>query len=324
MKVGSIRYITFFLFFLFAIAAHPCSASQTVEVVWPLAPGQGVLDVRQEAMQAGFVKGVVQEANDMLAAGVSGERARLLADHLGGGASGMVLGYKVLDIRDQQDPHAMVMRLDVQVNRAATKTVLKELGLWYTSSAPAPAVLTLSGVDSADWQRLEELKGLTGVRGVLADDAMDNATAHIRITKANTESWKGDLQAFGRGFTADGTTLDAVWFELWERYFGQTEVASSVFGTIRFRIDGWYVTEGVSYFDSELAAWSKLVEQSFLVHVDLSNQCLGGVWKVRTADPDAFRVRLEKFLANRGLRLVYFNGQPISPRPSYAGENPTS
>jgi hypothetical protein len=308
MKVGSSgKYVSWTLVWLLVVLVLPGEAAQRVEVTWPLAPDQQEMDVREEALHAGFLQGVVQQANELLAEPMAGDRAELFGAYMENRVSDLVLGYSLLETSLVEEPPALDMVLSVTLNVPEIKKHLRQLGILYTCSNPVAATMTLSGVDGTDWQRLEELKTLTGVNVVFSGSDAAPGAAEVQIDKSDTTAWKGVLTAFDKTFTSRGKSLDEVWMALWADYFNLESVVAGIFDTVRFKIDGWYVPEGVSYFDTLLPTWKKLVEQSSLVKVELEPESLGGLWEVRTRDVQAMRSRLESFLADKGLRLVWFD-----------------
>jgi|GEM_PF-2207122 hypothetical protein len=292
---------------LLTVLLLPGWAAQRVDVSWPLAPGQKEIDVRDEAMYAGFLQGVVQQANELLTEPMESDRADLFGAYMESRVSDLVVGYSVLKTSLVEEPPALDMVLSVTFNVPEIKKHLRQLGILYTCTHPVTTTMTLSGVDGTDWQRLEELKILTGVTVIFSGSDAKRGAADVRIVKSDTAAWEGVLSAFDKTFTSRGKSLDEVWIALWADYFNLESVVAGIFDTVRFKIDGWYVPEGVSYFDTLLPTWKKLVEQSYLVKIELEPESLGGLWEVRTRDVQAMRSRLESFLADKGLRLVWFD-----------------
>ncbi|GAU09535.1 hypothetical protein [Desulfoplanes formicivorans] len=293
---------------LFVALVVPGRAAQQVEVSWPLEPGQQEMDVRQQVLDAGFMKGVIQQADELLAQPMNEERAALFGTYMKDKVAELVQGYSVVRSTVHENPPSLDMVLSVTLNIPEIKKDLRRLGILYTCTQPVASTMTLSGVDAGDWQRLEELKTLTGVNAVVSGLQARADVADVRITKADTTAWQGELTAFNRTFSSSGKSLDEVWIALWQNYFSLDNVVARTFATVRFKIDGWYVPEGISYFDIRLSTWKKLVEQAHLVRLDLETESLGGVWEVRTRDTQAMRARLEQFVADKGLRLVSFDG----------------
>lgn len=284
----------------------PAGAAQQVEVSWPMEPGQQEMDVRTQVLNAGFLKGVVQQADELLARPMDEERAALFEAYMKDKVSQLVQGYSIVKTTLHEDPPSLDMILSVTLNVPEIKKDLRRLGILYTCTRPVDSTLTLSGVDGQDWQRLEELKTLTGVHGVVSGLQARDDVAHVQIVKADTTVWQGELTAFNKTFSSRGKSLDEVWIALWQNYFTLDNVVARTFATVRFKIDGWYVPEGVSFFDTRLSTWKKLVEQAHLLRLDLGSESLGGVWEVRTRDVSAMRAQLERFVADKGLRLVSF------------------
>ena len=290
--------------------AMPCFGAQAVHVVWPMETGQRLLDVMDQARGEGFVLGVVQEADEMLSAPLTEERRALFAARIGDKTRDLVLSYKEFNVSEQADPHALVMDLSVRVNTPVLKGILKDLGIFYTGSASVPCALTLTGLGSEDWQRLEDLQTLTGVDVIMGGN-QDTTVPAMRLSKIAANRWQGELTAFDTHFSGQGTTLDGVWSDLWKQYFKLPHVISGVFATVVFEVEGWYVTDGVEYFENILQSWDKIVEEATLVSLKMPSESLGGVWSVQTLDVQALRTRLETFLGSRGLHLVFFRQEKV-------------
>jgi hypothetical protein len=307
MKVGSGgRYVSWALVWLLVVLVLPAEAAQRVEVSWPLAPDQKEMDVRDEAMHAGFLQGVVQQVGELLAAPMDSDQAELFRAYMQERVADLVTGYSVLKMVRVDEPPALDLVLSVTLNVPEIKNHLKELGILYTCTDPVATTMTLSGVNGTDWQRLEELKTLTGVMVIFSGQQADTDGVDLQIVKSDASAWRGELTAFDKRFSSRGRSLDEVWIALWKEYFKLDRVVAGTFHTVRFKVDGWYVPEGVSYFDTLLPTWKKLVEQADLVKIEMGAESLGGLWEVRTRDVLVLRARLERFLADKGLRLAWF------------------
>ncbi|MDD2219562.1 MAG: hypothetical protein PHS63_05695, partial [Desulfoplanes sp.] len=197
-----------------------------------------------------------------------------------------------------------VADLSVSVNTPVLKEMLKDMGIFYTSLHRVSCALTLTGFQSEDWQHLEELQTLSGVDVIYGGNQPDAVT--MQLNKVGENRWQGKLTAWDSDFTAQGRTLDVLWSELWKNYFSLPKVMSGIFSTVTFQVAGWYVTDGASYFEDILLSWDRLVEQATLLRLDMSDADFGGVWSVQTLDVQALRTRLEAFLKDRGLHLLFF------------------
>ncbi len=304
--VGNYTRVGLAMVLLLTVLLLPGWAAQRVEVSWPLAPDQQEIDVREEAMQSGFLQGVVQQADELLALPMESDRAELFGKYMEKRVSDLVLGYSLLKTSLVEEPPSLDMILSVTLNIPEIKKHLRQSGILYTCTNPVTTTMTLSGVNGTDWQRLEELQTLTGVNVIFSGSGGERGAADVQIVKSDTTAWKGVLTAFDKTFTSRGKSLDEVWMALWADYFNLESVVAGIFDTVRFKIDGWYVPEGVSYFDTLLPTWKKLVERSHLVKIELGTESLGGLWEVRTRDVQAMRTHLESFLADKGLRLTWF------------------
>ncbi len=282
----------------------PCSASQKVVVDWPLLPNQQETEVRKDVLAAGFVQGVVQQANELLAMPLEEERARVFTTYIQDQVPSLVLGYSITRTVKHEDPPALVTYLSVTVNIPALKTILKQLGILYTSVSPVPTTITLSGMNATDWQRIEALQTLTGID--MASAAAQQGDVQLGLIKSGTSKWEGTLNAFDKRFSSQGVSLEKVWLDLWQQYFELEDVVEGTFAKVRLTIHGWYVPEGVSYFDTLFRSWKHLVEEAHILSVDLQTEGLSSTWEVRTPDVNALRDRLETVVPDKGLRLVSF------------------
>ncbi len=303
MKYGVMAYC---LSWLVLVLGVPVWASQQVVITWPMLPDQQAADVRKDALDAGFLAGVVTQANALLAVPMSEERAGIFREYIRPRVKELIQGYSITETIVHQEPPALEMSLAVNVNAPAVKNILKHLGILYTSSSLVPTAITLAGVGGEDWMRLEELQTLTGVELVFSGADSTTERVDLEIIKSGITTWEATLNARGKHFSSQGKSLDEVWFALWQQYFMLDAVVEATFAKVRFKIDGWFVPEGVSYFNTQLSSWQKLVEESRLLRLALETGSLSGVWEVRTRSANALRVRLEEFLTIKGLRLVSF------------------
>jgi hypothetical protein len=274
-----------------------------------LEPEQHALAVRDQVLQDGFVLGIVQEADALLPVPMDEVRRALFATYVQDQTKNLVLSYKELGLKEEGSPRAVVADFSISVNTPVLKGMLKDMGIFYTSLKRVPCALTLTGLRSEDWQDLERLQSLTGV-DVIYGGTRPDAVA-VQFNKIGEDRWQGELTAFDRNFTAQAPSLQSLWFELWKNYFTLPEVVSGIFSTVTFRVSGWYVTDGASYFEDILLSWDRLVEQATLLHLDMSDADFGGVWSVQTLDVQALHAKLEAFLKDRGLHLLSFQQEKV-------------
>jgi hypothetical protein len=282
----------------------PGFAAQTVRVIRSLEPAQSALAVQKQMLNDGFIQGIVLEADAILPVPMDEARRVLFANYVQDKTQDLVVSYKELGFKEQNDPREIMADLSVSVNTPVLKKMLKDMGIFYTSLHRVSCALTLTGLQSEDWQHLEELQTLSGVDVIYGGNQSGAVT--VQLNKVGENRWQGKLTAWDSDFTAQGRTLDALWSELWKNYFSLPKVMSGIFSTVTFQVAGWYVTDGASYFEDILLSWDRLVEQATLLRLDMTDADFGGVWSVQTLDVPALRTRLEAFLKDRGLHLLFF------------------
>ena len=338
---------------LLALAAASATARE-VEVPWSPDAQADMPHTRGQAREAAFRRAVFGEALDILPGALTLPRQDLLRLYLLPQAADYVLSYSeeaaqqpaapqpapesdpaaqnataarpgqyqtLMPQPEPGTPQERLLRLDVTVNRAALKKVLKGMGVYYTTSGTRSFDLALSGDASGAWEelgRLQALSGLTVSRG--AEPQLELSTEWVtpepdKKDKKEPEpvlTWTGRLSMEGDVWTASDVDLSKVWFTLWGRFFSRPGAEAGVVEQVPLAVTGWYAADGVRAFDKELASWDGLVEGETLLRVVMLPDGIGGVWTVRTLDRDALAESLRAVLPGRGLSWD-FSEEPRTP-----------
>jgi hypothetical protein len=328
---------------VFALAAQ--ARARMVEVPWtPDAPGAEIA-TRDQARAAGFKRAVFEEALDLLPGTLDTFRAELLRQYLAPHAAEYVLSYSEVaqgpaapaaDAANATTPDAVdqaaagmvadalvttmapagdevqqgLLRLDVTVNRAGLKRRLKQMGVYYTTTAAQPYDLGLSGTASAAWDEIGRLQTLTGVsvvRGaeplleidsVMAEPSDEERKAGL---KEAAPMWELGLSADGARWSARGRDLETAWFSAWKGWFSRPGAEAGMVDELTLTVGGWYATDGIKAFADEMGAWEGAVESAELREVLMLPDGMSGVFGVKTMDRDALEGHLAQTLPQRGL-----------------------
>lgn len=299
--------------------------SRSVSVTWTEGAANATVRDRAEAVQSAFRTAVFREAVDILPGPIDQGRQSLLWDYLADKAPDWVQSYSETGYVKTPPPPSAVnaedtdqagathrISLDVQVNRDAVKRALRRAGVYYTTTAPWPFELRLSGDVGPAWTQLGDLQRLTGL--VVHEGVEPVLTLSRQLAEqpggqpagqgeadAPQAVWSGSLQTDGRQWTAWDPDLSVVWFELWGKFFSRPEVEAGLVRTAVLIMDGWYTPDGVRAFDAELRGWENEVEEATLVGLTATAGGVEARWLVKTLDAQALERRLAAYAPDRGL-----------------------
>lgn len=330
-----------FMILALAVQAH----ARMVEVVWTPDDPEAEIATRAQARVVGFKRAVFAEALELVPGALAEYRAELLRQYLMPHAAEYVLSYSEAatepeapgenatrsDAAAVDAPQAAlpggetadaplaslvpaapqgVLRLEVTVNRAGLKRHLKQMGVYYTTTAAQPYDLALGGEASMAWDeigRLQALSGVSVVRGaeplMEIDAAMAEPTDEERKAglKEAAPLWQARLSAGGNQWEASGRVLQDVWFGAWKGWFSRPGAEAGMVDELHLSVRGWYATDGIKAFADEMAAWEGVVESAQLREVRMLPDGMSGVFSVKTMDRAALESRLGRTLPQRGL-----------------------
>jgi hypothetical protein len=283
-------------------AASAAAADQEVSVTWPLEQGQSPLSVRRDVQEHGFFMAVLQEAEAILPAPLDESRRVALGTFLRPRVDDLVTRYTETGASMQEEPPAYVVTLEVGVNGRALKELLKSAGTFYTAGKPWSYALTLSGANPGEWQSLDVLQSVTGLRVVDAPASGGSLDVpELALRKGGDGVWQGRLAAGEEAYSGRHTELEALWLQLWSRYFGLAAVQDRVLGTVFLSVQGWSGLDDALLFDAALKELGESLDQEVLVHLSLQRSGTQGVWRIRTTDRQGLARALGGLLSGKGL-----------------------
>ena len=288
MKAAAIVSLVWAVLLAAAVAFPVHAGEQIVHLTSPLdqaespgdsQPAQGLGEARARA--------VFQEAESLLPGSLSQGREEVLFDFLAARAETYVLSYA----RGKTEARGALLTTTwrIGVNEALLKQTLRDWGVYFTLKGPWDYSLEWGRDDPGPYletvHRLETLSGLVNRVG---------AHPRLRLSPGGGEgaAWRGLLKHEEQSWSAAGSGLEEVWFELWARYFRQPDVQARVLEVFRLRVQGWSSVSGVRGFDRVLRKNSGWVNQAVLLRTVLSADSVAAQWDVHTPD----RQRLEQFL----------------------------
>jgi hypothetical protein len=259
---------------------------------------------RRDLLRTAFREAVLGEALDILPAEPAEDRLALLADYFSDKSDAYVLSYSELGrstavssgngtglMETEGDRYLF----DVDVNRAALKSELQALGIFYTLESSYFYDLRLGENASAGWSDIGAMQRLSGLR------VKSGSTPVLSLEKGQDGLWVGALKGSGREWRGMDKDLRALWVELWREFFARPEVETGLFESVEVSISGWFTPDGVRAFDDVLLSWDKAVESAVLISMGMTPTGISARWSVKSIDRMAFMDRLEAYLPSRGL-----------------------
>lgn len=320
--MNKLKHIAFFVLLLLFCGAVMASAEQ-IRVLIPADENATAMDIRQKALEQGFVEAVTRAVNSMLPSPLSVERTDLLKEYYTGKAARFVLGYKELGARTSDE--GFVLDLDVNIDRRGVRRSVEELGLFRTADAPVKA--TVNAPADLTEEEIEFLKGLQllyniavpastiigGDNATAVDTApvvnatSDNATAALdaqpfltleRLTKQGFSATLVDGEKTWRG---RGQTMDVAWHAVWRQYFYSKAALVKTSDLVKVSVSGWFNPDGVQEFDGVIRGWVGAVTTAKLLEMDMESSGVSAVWEVKPASMNLLQSRLKAYLPERGL-----------------------
>jgi len=278
---------------IFVLCASLAIAGQQVHIFWPLEAGETHLQVQDQALEYAFNQAIMLEVDDILGVQLENPRREMLAEFLTPKVKELVLSYRELSKKLQ--PEELVMDLEVNVNRDRLKSLLKRIGVFYTSTKTWPYDLTLKGFNPEDWELLSRLQILTGVT------VQAEASPHLILKKDAQGFWQGELEYKGQNITQSGEALNDVWMALWARFFSLADVQADFVARYTLATSGWVTTDAIMFFDQLLDKWDREVETHKIVAVNVDVLSITGSWTISTLDRAKLEQKLSEYLPKRGV-----------------------
>jgi hypothetical protein len=266
-------------------------------VVWPMAAGEQLFEVKGKALEQGFADAAVLASMEILPGSLSEKQQALLREYLAPRTREFVLSYA--ELSHEQTWTELTLTLDVRINRQVLKNLLQEIGLFYTSAEPWPYSLTLSGGLPGDFLAVDDLQALTGLV------IRHNADPALSLHRDGADVWRGELSTGGRVITEVHQDLRSLWSRIWRQYFNLPEVQARVMSTAVLFTEGWGSVREAAAFDVELNGWDRLVERAQLTEIDIGADAVTGRWVLTVRSSELLMESLKNRLAEQGIRYSF-------------------
>ncbi|CCO24814.1 hypothetical protein [Maridesulfovibrio hydrothermalis] len=262
--------------------------------------------LRNKAVSEAFAQALLAEAVRMIPGTLSSERAEALKWILGKNYEEYISGYKDMDIK--QEDAGVTVRIDVNVNRKALRTALKKMGMFSAGGAGVQAHVAVSnekfvlGKEAQEKQN-EQIATLIALYGIQQkNDAKGNGTVvSFSVRHSSKKRWNGELASdLGKWF-ASGTSLEKVWRNLWERYYGVQDAQALMNPKAVLVVTGWFNPEGVREFGRKLKSWDSAVQEVQLLDVEMKPTAVSASWSLEVSDEWVLKSYLNDYLPPRGL-----------------------
>lgn len=289
------NYLSLFILACVVLTVPTHSLAGRVQLFKPLEENMTAMQLRSQAQAEGFAQAVVEEAQILLAGGLSEERAALLKDYFVDHAKPYIQGYKIQSSQAFED--GLSLTLDVLVDRKALRDGLTAMGLFGTVKALQPASLAWpEEITEEDLLALRKLVVLTGL------DLVEGASPSIAMEYGEEKgTYKARLTADEQEYISINADMATAWFAVWKRYFSRTGSTASVVGGQYLVVSGWFSPDGALEFGRVLRGWDAAVQDSELVEMDMQSTGVGATWKVNVLNRERLNILLNAFLPQRGL-----------------------
>jgi len=250
-------------------------------------------ELQDIAMKSGFRQAVSQEIDRMIQARIPLERKSALMKHIDDQVGDLVQGYRQASWLERND--ALMLEMEVNVDTASLRTLLRKTGVYYTSDSAWPYSLNTRGASPEDFSLLQELQLITGA---VVDG---NAATTLNLGKSAEGTWSGSIIHEHINLSASGSTLDQVWFDLWEYFFSRPEIQSGFVESLTLNTSGWTTTDSIMNFDMILGTWHREIEQRNIISVHSDVHSLKASWRIHSLSRESLEERLENYLGARGI-----------------------
>lgn len=272
-----------------------CSAwswAAPVEVVQPLEQGLSPMQVRAKARETAFAQAVFQEALGLLPASPGEAQQAKLREYLQAHALQYVTGYQ--EVSALQEPEALRLALNVEVNQRSLRELLRICGAASTAARPLAFDLRLLSpltvVESTKLEDLAAMGGLVRTSGVLPEFTLERGTGTL---------WRGTIRSVSAQISDQAPDPAALWLTLWGRYFAGQSSAASAAGKV-LRVSGWFSPDGAAEFDRVLRGIGG-VQDVQMLDMELLSSGVAATWRLTVLDSAALDARLKEYLPSRGL-----------------------
>ncbi|WP_162138608.1 hypothetical protein [Pseudodesulfovibrio piezophilus] len=288
-----IRYCFFIFAFLFCFQSGAAMARE-VQVFLPIQEDVSPMELRQQALTQGFAEAVLMEARVMLPAELDESRSDLFKEYLLTRVEPYIQGYKVVSSQSTED--GVILDLDVRINKKPLREGLKNMGLFSTVMAPLVAnVEWAADISEENLVKLRGLMTLTGIRNT------QGVLPSLKIENGPEGTFKGSLFSEKKEWAYINKDLSVVWFNLWGKYFHQSQQSQPLRATRKLSVAGWFSPDAALEFDRVLKGWDSAVQDVSLAELNLQPSGVGGTWELRLLDDQRLEMLLQAYLPQRGV-----------------------
>ncbi len=146
---------------------------------------------------------------------------------------------------------------------------------------------------------INELSVLYGLRNATVAD--DGSAVLFSVNHVSKKRWTGELQSSMGKWAASGSSMERVWRDLWERYFGSENVDALTNPKALLVVNGWFSPEGVREFGNKLKTWDSAVQEVELLDVEMKPTAVSACWSLEVSDQWVLRGYLNDYQPPRGL-----------------------
>lgn len=287
--------------------ANPANAVK-VQIFKPVDPQKEVSPrvFRDEAVSQAFAQALFSEAMRMIPGSLSPERSEALKEAFGQRYEEYIAGYKDMDVKQSED--GVSVRIDVNVNRKSLRDALKKMGMFVSAGQMIPSNILVSNEKYSlnDEQQAEQNEK---INSLIALYAIQNATVSGDVEKvvefsvrhASKKRWNGEFKSTHGKWFASGTSMEKVWRNLWERYYGSQDTQALMNPKAVLVVNGWFNPEGVREFARKLKSWDSAVQEVQLLDVEMKPTAVSASWSLEVSDQWVLRSYLNDYLPPRGL-----------------------
>lgn len=302
-----------FFFVVLAVAivgiAVPAHAVK-VQIFKPVDPEKEVASrvLRDKAVSQAFAQALLSESVRMIPGSLSSERSEALKITLGKRYEEYISGYKDMDVQQGED--GVSVRIDVNVNRKSLRAALKKMGMFVPAGKTVFTDILISNEkytlneerEAKQNEQINTLSALYAIQNATTVEK-DDSVAEFSVRHVSKKRWSGELKSsYGKWF-ASGTSLETVWRNLWERYYGSQNVDVLMNPKAVLVVSGWFNPEGVREFGRKLKSWDSAVQEVQLLDVEMKPTAVSASWSLEVSDQWVLRSYLNDYLPPRGLNF---------------------
>ncbi len=268
--------------------------------------GVSTKDLRTEAVAQAFAQALLAESVRMIPVTVSADRSDALKSMFSNNYESFISGYKDMDVKYHDD--GVTIRIDVNVNRAALRDSLRNMGFFASADKVVKSAVVISNGtyklnakdQAARDAKVKELKSLYAVQDV-APGTVDPLASTLKITQVGKKSFSGSLDSSNGNWQSAGNSVESVWGRLWTKYYESVRTDDTMNPKAVLVVNGWFNSDGVREFGRLLKSWDSAVQEVQLLDVEMKPTAVSASWSLDVSDQWVLKSYLNDFLPPRGL-----------------------